>query len=137
MLADDNGQSQCVGFPSEGLFEDGDYYLGKSSTPSLVSLERPQHLPSRTGGWGRAAIYKQPFASASCFDQEQNGDEEGVDCGGSCSACGNGGYFGCKQCMYHTDPFESLLTSVVYGLARRLPGLRPERGRRVNGTCLR
>ena len=32
MLADDNGQSQCVGFPSEGLFEDGDYYLGEQYT---------------------------------------------------------------------------------------------------------
>ena len=66
-------RNQCTGYP-EGVFEDGDYFLG---------------------GWGRAALYKAPFASSSCFDNQQNGDEEGIDCGGSCSACGTGGYFGC------------------------------------------
>lgn len=72
----DNSRSQCTGWPTVEVFTQGDYMLG---------------------GWGRAAIYKQPFEGSSCFDTTQNGDETGVDCGGSCEACGTGGYFGCYQ----------------------------------------
>jgi len=48
----------------------------------------------KLGGACRAAIYRQPFdARSTCKDGVQNGDETGVDCGGSCPMCG--GYYGC------------------------------------------
>mgnify|MGYP001603118756 CR=1 FL=1 len=42
------------------------------------------------GAIAAAVIYKATNVPASCIDQKQNGDEKGVDCGGSCNTyCAN------------------------------------------------
>ena len=42
----------------------------------------------------------------TCDDGVQNGDETGVDCGGSCAPCDTGGG-GCSDITFATDNFES------------------------------
>lgn len=55
------------------------------------------------GGACRAAIYRQPFTAIStCHDGVQNGDESGVDCGGSCPTCGvSTTLMKCDPCMHN------------------------------------
>nr|WP_294773769.1 T9SS type A sorting domain-containing protein [uncultured Flavobacterium sp.] len=56
-------------------------YTVSSFTASTVTLDI-----SIGGGWWRFKLTKQN-AVATCNDGIQNGDETGVDCGGSCSPC--------------------------------------------------
>lgn len=46
--------------------------------------------PETDGSWGEgllSAMIVQASTAATCSDEVQNGNETGVDCGGSCSAC--------------------------------------------------
>jgi hypothetical protein len=54
-----------------------------------------------SGGWVDSSFGGGASdASATCEDTEQNGDETGVDCGGSCSPCGLGpGCDGPEDCL--------------------------------------
>lgn len=52
--------------------------------------------------WPEAEIVcKKATRSSTCTDFVQNGDEEGVDCGGSCLPCGQG--TACLGCIFRAE----------------------------------
>ncbi|NBU81607.1 MAG: T9SS C-terminal target domain-containing protein [Flavobacteriaceae bacterium] len=57
-------------------------YIISSLTSNLLTLD----IQVGAGLWWRFILAKQGSA-ATCNDGIQNGDETGIDCGGSCSAC--------------------------------------------------
>ncbi|WP_395632595.1 T9SS type A sorting domain-containing protein [Flavobacterium sp.] len=64
-------------------------YLVSSITSNLMTLD----INVGTGLWWRFVLVKQT-AAPTCTDGIQNGDETGVDCGGSCTPCASASFSG-------------------------------------------
>lgn len=71
--------------------------------------DNPSCVTTQYGSEYRATVLFDPDGcSASCTDGKRNGDEEGVDCGGSnCPPCEGSGENGCSYQTLDTNDFES------------------------------
>jgi hypothetical protein len=63
-----------------------------------ICLGRAWQQACRFGGECASGSCAGVQCAASCFDGEQNGNETAIDCGGSCSRCGDG-----RTCLRHSD----------------------------------
>ena len=107
-----------------------DGYCHKNGTTSMCPYSLPGDaavvvdLSGRVGDLATGDLSTTPVAdlvgadlSHSCSDNQMNGDETDVDCGGSCGACPDG-----KGCVVGKDCLSKVCATVDGGMSKCAPG---------------